>query len=71
MEKLDIFYLDVCPVDNGGASFEEIYNFGICEKDYHRLKKNLFEIVKNFDIEPKELIEFKEDYLVLKKIRRV
>jgi len=69
MEKLDISYLDICPVDKSGASFEEICNFGICQKDYHRLKKNLFEIIKDLDIEPKELIEFKEGYLMLKKLK--
>jgi len=68
MEKLDIFYLDLCPVDSSGASFEEIYNFGICEKDYYRLKRNLFEIIKNFNINSKELLEFEEDYIVLKKL---
>jgi reverse gyrase len=60
--------LDICPVDSSGSSFEEIYNFGICEKDYHRLKKNLFEIIKDLDAEPKELIEFEKNYLILKKL---
>jgi len=69
MEKLDIFYLNVCPIDKNGASFEEIYDLGICQKDYRQLKKNLFEIVKSLDLKPEELTEFKEDYLILKKSR--
>mgnify|MGYP000092829601 CR=1 FL=1 len=69
MEKLDIFYLDICPVDRSGASFEEIYNFGICQKDYHRLKKSLFEIEKNLDEKEENLMNFEKDYLVLKKLK--
>jgi reverse gyrase len=68
MEKLDISYLNICPIDGNEASFDEIYNFGICKKDYNRLKKSFFEIKKNLDIEPKELINFEKDYTVLKKL---
>jgi len=68
MENLDISYLNICPIDGNEASFEEIYNFGICKKDYNRLKKSFFEIKKNLDVEPKELINFEKDYTVLKKL---
>ena len=69
MEKLDIFYLDICPIDKSGASFEEIYNFGICKKDYHRLKKSLFEIEKKLDEKEENLMNFEKDYLVLKNLK--
>ncbi|GIW67516.1 MAG: reverse gyrase 2 [Candidatus Parcubacteria bacterium] len=68
MEKLNVRYLEICPIDRNDANFEEIYNYGLCNKDYERFKKTLFKITENLDLK-EDLENFNEDYIVLQKLK--
>ncbi len=70
MQKIDIFYLDICPLDRGGAYFEEIYNYGFHEKDFDKFNKSLFELKEDENIDIEKLNDFKEDYLLYQKLKK-
>ncbi len=70
MQKIDIFYLDICPLDRGGAYFEEIYNYGFHKKDFDKFKKSLFELKEDENIDIEKLNNFKEDYLLYQKLKK-
>ncbi|MER3570328.1 MAG: reverse gyrase [Patescibacteria group bacterium] len=67
-EKLPVFYLDICPVDKSGALVEEIYNYGLCEKDFLFFKKSLWEI-KEERLNNKDLKFFADDYYIYQKLK--
>lgn len=61
-------YSDVCPIDEEKASFDEIFNKGICRKDFLKFRKNIWEI-KNLKTDPNNLINFKENYLLSQQLK--
>lgn len=62
------YYLEICPLDRRGAFSEEIFNYGLCEKDYLFFKKNLWEL-KEQKIDEKFLKDYAEEYLVYQKLK--
>ncbi len=61
-------YLNICPIDKKRASFEEIFNYGFCQKDFLKFKKNIWQL-KEEKINPNELSNFKDTYLLYQDLK--
>lgn len=68
-EKLPLVkYSDICPIDEKEASFEEIFNYGLCLKDFSQFHKTIWEI-KNLKIDLEKLLNFKSNYLLSQQLK--
>ncbi len=68
-ELIEIEYKNICPLDKSSATFEEIYNYGLCQRDFLKFKKNFWEL-KEETIDPEEFLDFQEDYLILQNLKK-
>lgn len=65
MKKLPLVeYLQLCPIDKNKASFEEIFKYGICYKDFLKFKNNIWSIIKDNKLDIEELKRFKEEKVI-------
>ena len=63
-----IEYLQLCPIDKKRASFEEIFNYGLCQKDFLKFKKNIWQL-KEEKINPDEILNFKDSYFLYQNLK--
>ncbi|GBD34450.1 Reverse gyrase [bacterium HR35] len=68
IEDLFTFYLEICPIDKAGAFSKEIFNYGLCERDFSFFKKSLWEI-KESEIDQSLLNFYSQNYEVYKKLK--
>jgi reverse gyrase len=62
-------YVDICPIDEGKASFQEITQKGICQKDFSKFKKNIWKL-KQTKINHQKLLKFENDYLLFQQLNK-
>lgn len=63
-----VLYKKICPIDGKEASLKEIVDFGLCYDDFQKIKKGVWDILESE--EPiNELGNFKEEYLIYKKLK--
>ncbi|MCS7200915.1 MAG: reverse gyrase [Patescibacteria group bacterium] len=71
MSKKNIFplveYIDACPIDGKRLSFSEIFAYGMCNDDFSKFKKSIWELQKEV-IDPEKLDNFKDNYLLERKL---
>jgi len=70
MNNLKVFYLKGCPVDKNDIYFEEIYKYGLCQKDFRKIKKTIWKLKESSILNSSELKYFKNEYLISQELKK-